>query len=255
MRHYPVYEKLGLELLDLSVQPQIAATDDFTEQYRNAASQRSSIYLYLSNAFHFPSQEVVRGLRAEENLAALDAMREIYLVPASLAVVIDSFRKKAASDEDVPDLQVEYTRLFVGPFRAPAPPYESLYRGIVGQMMGESTLEVRETYREEGIDLCCEVRDLPDHIIPELEFMAYLSEEETLSWEQSDIEKAMRYLEKQDRFLSDHLTQWLPGFSQAVCKASKEEWYGLLACLTDRFILLDRDFVRAVLSHLKREGC
>lgn len=98
-------------------------------------------------------------------------------------------------------LAVEYTRLFVnGLPKVPCPPYESVYRE--GTVMGESTLAVKARYSEAGLQVVDNFADLPDHVAVELEFLCYL---------QSKGDK-----EKHDSFVRDHLSQWVPAFSEAI---------------------------------------
>jgi TorA maturation chaperone TorD len=115
--------------------------------------------------------------------------------------------------------------------------------------MGNSATEVMKLYLEEGLALSPSIRDLPDHILAELEFMSHLSEREASAWE-SGIEKVKHYLRKQDTFLTNHLTKWVPPFAQGIRSASEQEIYRALAGLTESFIVLDHDYIKALLRGL-----
>ena len=119
----------------------------------------------------------------------------------------------------------EYTRLFVGPGRPIAHPYESVYRE--GRVMGDCTLAVRECYAEEGLGP--EDHLLPDHVAVELEFMAHLARKEAEAWEEGDSDRAETCLRQQESFLREHLARWLPSFCQRVLAGEAHPFYADLA--------------------------
>jgi TorA maturation chaperone TorD/Pyruvate/2-oxoacid:ferredoxin oxidoreductase delta subunit len=141
-------------------------------------------------------------------------------------------------------LEVEYARLFVGPGRPVAHPYESVYRE--GRVMGDCTLAVRQSYAAEG--LAPEGHSLPDHVAVELEFMAHLAQREAEAQERGDEEEALAYLRQQEAFLSEHLGRWLPRFCQRVLAGGAHPFYADLAQRTWQHVAQDIAQVRAWLS-------
>lgn len=225
--------------------------DETAAAYRNAAFRRSKLYSFLSLAFRYPTEEVVTELKSGKSLSVLDELKEMYFVTNALSGAIDAFKREVTALRDILGLQVEYTRLFIGPFRLPAPPYESVYRQeSKGRLMGESTLAVKQMYQGEMLTMGSAVHDLPDHIIAETEFMSHLAVRDALTWDEAN-ERTALLIDKQDAFLTEHLTQWIPKFSEAVCEHSREPLYAHLVKLTVSLISLDRDYVRAVKTFLK----
>jgi len=210
---------------------------------------RSDLYGLFALAYRYPAEDVVAELKKNSRISELlDMMADFYSVLPRTVATIGQLKNVVEVCGNPIDWQVEYARLFVGPFKVPAPPYESVFRvESRGSIMGESTLEVRRLYREEGLDLSAEVRDLPDHILAELEFMSYLCGREA-ELRSAGSAEAETYLKKQESFLSSHLTRWIPLFSQTVSTASREDFYRLLAGLTAEFIALDYDYVRMLVS-------
>jgi TorA maturation chaperone TorD len=120
------------------------------------------------------------------------------------------------------ELDREYMDLFVIPNPRYVAPYESVFRDewplpevlrrgsnpsetgqkIKGLLMGESTLQVRDTYLRAGI---LPDRDLPDHISNELLFVAHLSgkEAEAVNGDGEALAAARK------EFLRDHLFAWM----------------------------------------------
>jgi TorA maturation chaperone TorD/NAD-dependent dihydropyrimidine dehydrogenase PreA subunit len=122
-------------------------------------------------------------------------------------------------------LEAEYARLFVGPGKPIAHPYESVHRER--RMMGDCALVVRSLYAGEG--LIPEANQLPDHAAVELEFMAHLTQKEAEAWEQDQRDSARDCLRQQESFLHDHLGRWLPAFCQSVLAGEADPFYADLA--------------------------
>ena len=116
------------------------------------------------------------------------------------------------------DLKRAYTRLFLGPGRPIAHPYESVY--VEGQLLGEAAVQVAESYAEAGLRLSMSECELPDHISLELAFMAYLAAQE-----EEDPATADLWRQFQHNFLFEHLAHWLPQFCEKVEKSNAHLFY------------------------------
>jgi len=147
--------------------------------------------------------------------------------------------------EPQPGLESEFTRLFLGPGRPVAHPFESIYRE--GRTMGECTLDVRRRLVAEGVAPRDSV--LPDHVGIELAFMAHLASREAAAWENGDTETALEVLVQQDSFLQAHLIAWLPQFCHRVQAGRAHAYYAGLARRTETFVSEDAASVRSWLGH------
>jgi TorA maturation chaperone TorD/Pyruvate/2-oxoacid:ferredoxin oxidoreductase delta subunit len=141
-------------------------------------------------------------------------------------------------------LEQEFTRLFVGPGRPVAHPYESVYRE--GRTMGETTLDVRCRLAKEG--LAPSGRWLPDHVAIELAFMAHLAAREALAWDADDSDEAWCQLRQQGSFLHEHLCAWLPQFCHRILAGRPSVHYATLAQRAESFVVNDAAKVRAWLG-------
>ncbi len=103
--------------------------------------------------------------------------------------------------------------------------------------MGESAMDVRRRYREECLDL--NIKEAPDHIAIELEFMYFLIHKETEATLDNAPAAAAGYMRKQIDFLGTHLCRWVPGFSQKVGANARTQFYRKLANLTETFAVND----------------
>lgn len=189
------------------------------------ARARASSYELLALGFGPPSAELAAALSEAEARFSLPAL-------------------------DLPVLIPEYHRLFVGPARLPAPPYESVYREG-WQVFGETTLEVKRRYAEAGYTLDPSFIELPDHVAVELAFMALLAEEEAKAWEAQDTAAASAWLARERTFLDDHLSRWLPAFGDRLVASTETSFYRRLAVELREFVTLDAEGVKALTGLLE----
>lgn len=75
---------------------------------------------------------------------------------------------------DFQDLQVDYAKLFVGPFKLLANPYGSCYLENENMIMGSTTKAVEKLYLEAGLNVAKDVYEVSDHVAIELEFLHFL---------------------------------------------------------------------------------
>jgi putative dimethyl sulfoxide reductase chaperone len=125
------------------------------------------------------------------------------------------------------ELQVDFSKLFLGPFKVLAPPYGSVYLEEGKTIQGESTLDAIRLYQEEGLKV--DLKEPADHIAIELEFMYYLISKEIEAIENNDLENANLYLNKQSSFIQRHLSKWVPEFTNLICTNAKLDFYKKIA--------------------------
>jgi TorA maturation chaperone TorD len=109
-----------------------------------------------------------------------------------------------------------------------------MYLDDKDRVMGKSTMEVKNRYAEEGLDIC--LKEVPDHIAIELEFMYFLIFKELEATKVNDFDNASRYQEKQRTFLENHLGAWVPDFTDKIEANSQTEFYKNIARITKYFI-------------------
>jgi len=146
------------------------------------------------------------------------------------------------SEEQLSDLLWEYTRLFIGPYKLPCPPWESVYTSAKRLMMQEAFDKVQEFYNEVGLKID-DPDIMPDHIGAELNFLAILIQKMD-----NEPEKKNDYLNLAKRFLEEHLTRWIPQFSQEMKKAACSSFYKELARVTRDFILTEHNILNRVVK-------
>lgn len=149
---------------------------------------------------------------------------------------LSSISKKldAVFDEEPNDLEdylIEYSRLFMGPFKLFAPPFASIYLEDKWEVMGRSTQVIESFYQQAGLSVNTHSEPV-DHISLQLEFMYYLNRK----WNET---KDGNLLNLQKEFLYKILTHWIPKFNEALQQNASLEFYKILGELTECFIQKD----------------
>lgn len=143
----------------------------------------------------------------------------------------------AFNAEDLQDLLVDYTRLFIGPADALARPYGSVWLERERELMRASTMDVAERYRAGGFTLADDFHELPDHIAVELEFLYVLLVRENQACVAGDANAEHRARELWHGFLAEHLGRWVKPFAEACRSGATTRFYRELGSLTDLYVL------------------
>lgn len=123
----------------------------------------------------------------------------------------------------------DYNRLFVGPNKLLASPFESSYRNLEGNVLQQETLNVRNFYHYVGLQVMNEGQIPDDHIQFELEFILHVLRDPTIQ-ENNQIYKM---------FLEKHLVQWVFKHCDRIVQNSQNPiTYGMAVLLLE-FIQLE----------------
>jgi TorA maturation chaperone TorD len=197
------------------------------EQFYKFDILRGEAYQLLAACYALPNEELPKN-----KVALITALEKVF--PGNAGVT-----KIEIYDTPLEDLQIDYAKLFVGPFKLLAPPYGSVYLDGQRQIMGESTVEVQKLYRKAGLEIAKTFREAPDHIAAELEFMYFLIYKEIEALEGTDWESALHCLKIQGEFLQAHLGAWVPAFSYNVEEHAETEFYKNLAKVSKLYVQRD----------------
>ncbi|MBT8333769.1 MAG: molecular chaperone TorD family protein [Deltaproteobacteria bacterium] len=195
------------------------------------ATTRGNCFKLLAACFYEPD----RDLFIEEQVCPnLQSLLNGWAAGASKAANNMNLGLKAANQDN---LSVDHASLFVGPFELIAPPYGSVYLEKQRQVMGDSTMEVLQHYQQAGLSV--DVKDAPDHIAIELEFMHFLCMKEAESSASGKEQEAEKFRELQRDFYLNAL-QWVPQFCSVIRKGSTSSFYKELANCLERFMVTCR---------------
>lgn len=140
-------------------------------------------------------------------------------------------------------LQVDHTRLFgaIAKRQDLPAPFESV--ALESRLMGDSTLAVEAAYRDAGFDAPVPEAGPPDHLGAELRFLSLASYREMEAWQAGDRAAAAGWVERERRFLDEHLLAWVPRHCEGLAKTAQTAFYRATASLIGRACLLDREDV------------
>jgi len=135
----------------------------------------------------------------------------------------------------------EFLTLFIGPLQPEATPYESWY--LTGQLFQTPLVAVRGFMGELGLERQEARFPEPEDVLAfELEIMNWLASRQLEA--QDDAEEA-EWLDRQQRFLQEHLFVWTPAFTVDLENAKSAHLYQGVAQLLRGFLAWERnEFMR-----------
>ena len=183
----------------------------------NACANRAFVYQYLWRVFSDAPDEML----IETTLDTAREQFELFFGADSpemeeFASLCAELQTALALDANASSLTSDYTRLFIGPGKLPASPWESVY--VCGEelVFQQSTLDVRAAYHAAGFAAAGYPHVPDDHIATELAFMAALCDEAEACASSGDMPGAKVALGRQAMFLAEHLGCWAGEFAQRL---------------------------------------
>ena len=216
-------------------------TDSEVKKKTENARIRSNIYGFLSSMF----REEITAERLRQIKTSV-----IKEVLSEMGFQYEIFSQKD-QDQILEDLAVEYARLFLGPAKHISP-HESIHHqrddGDWGSHWGGSTVEVKKFIESAGLDYKEEYSGMPDHVSVELEFMKEAAGREARAIEENDWEGALYCQKMEKKFISEHLIKWIPEFCDKIISQAELSFYGDLADVTKKFIILEFEEIDEAIS-------
>ena len=187
----------------------------------DTAIRRAQVYRFLADAFLYPAENwsedlpLVADIVHDFNLGVWDLELGIF---------------------DLPALQAEHRRAF----------------GLTGSLCYETECglphEFRQSqemadiagfYRAFGFNIGGKVRERPDHVSAELEFMHILALKEAYAAENGVAEHVEICVEAQRKFLQEHLGQWVGLFAESLKQSATDGPFVALARFGSTLVLAD----------------
>jgi TorA maturation chaperone TorD len=152
--------------------------------------------------------------------------------------------ESAQAHEDATVVRRDYNRLFFGPDRMIAPPYESVHRSEEHLVFERETMLVRAAYAEFGLAAPRLNKEPDDHLGLELSFLATLCVRGMDALDDADDAELARLLRGIRSFLADHLLVWAPTCLTQAAEGATTHFYqgvaalglGALAAAEDAFL-------------------
>ncbi|NMM18328.1 MAG: molecular chaperone TorD family protein [Cellulomonas sp.] len=152
--------------------------------------------------------------------------------------------ESAQAHEDATAVRRDYNRLFFGPDRMIAPPYESVHRSEEHLVFERDTMLVRAAYAEFGLAAPRLNKEPDDHIGLEVNFLATLCVRGMDALDDADDAELAHVLRGIRSFLADHVLAWAPTCLTQAAQGATTHFYqgvaalglGALAAAQDAFL-------------------
>ena len=161
---------------------------------------------------------------------------------------VASAGQKAGDESYLSELHHEYMRLFIGPEKLIAPPWESVYRSKSGLLFQENTLTVREIYHKHGFQPEGYPHVADDSLALELDFMGRMAERSLAALAQGDAGEFAASLTTQESFLRIHLLFFLPKLLERMEHSAFRLFYPQMTQILLAFAQLDLELVQDMMK-------
>src|SRR5512139_2982572 len=187
------------------------------------ALRRSQLYRFLADAFLYPSE---------------DWLCDVPLLEPALDELNLSHYRLCSSALELADLQAEHRRVFglTGSLC-----YETEYGLPHEYRQSQEMADIAGFYRAFGFENGGLIRERPDYLSTELEFMHTLTLKEVYAREAGEQEHLEVCVDAQRKFLRDHMARWLPLFKKRLEYAAVDGVYAELTNLATAFVAAEAD--------------
>lgn len=211
-----------------------------SQKYENIQRDRVNMYNLLARLYR---QEVDSELLEEMQSLDFDVLNGDQQISQGYRLLRGYLFK--VSEISLIDLAADYTRIFIGPDRNGAYPYESVYTSPDRLLMQEARDQVVAIYRQAGLQRSDEFFEPEDHLAFELEYMAYEIESSIEAYQNGDLNAVAEAEDRQKYFLKSHLLNWVPDFAADVQRKAKTDFYSGVALITVEFLESDWKYLNA----------
>ena len=164
------------------------------------------------------------------------------------AAFVSSVCEKRKDADFLHQLIHECMRLFIGPEKLVAPPWESVYRSKEGLLFQESTLTIREIFRKEGYLPEGYPRVPDDSLALELDFMSRMAARSLAALQSDQADELKRTLAVQESFIRVHLLFFVPKLLERMEESSLRLFYPQMTKILIAFMQLDLELVQDMMK-------
>ena len=195
---------------------------------------------YVFSALHRllgsePTKELLDAVGSGESMEAVRLFESADSdAPEKLRNVLLSCR-----EAELDRVKDEYTRLFLGPDKLIAPPWESCYTAKERALFQESTLHVRSWYQQYSYVPAGYPSHPDDHISLMMHFLALTTERAKACFEQELLCGYKSLLEGQKLFEKNHILNWMDAYCTDMDKSETKLLYPQLTRAMADFIAYD----------------
>ena len=190
-----------------------------------------------------PTKELLDAVSSEESLEALSLFEGDSEAAVKLKAVLSSCKEL-----DAEAAKMEYTRLFLGPDKLIAPPWESCYTAKERALFQESTLHVRGWYQQYSYVPAGYPSHPDDHISLMMHFLALTTERAKACLESDLTCGYASLLEGQKLFEKNHILNWMEAYCDDMSKSDTKVLYPQLVRAMAAFVRYDQQVIDELLA-------
>lgn len=158
-----------------------------------------------------------------------------------------NFNDKDNFQSSISLLRQDYQSLFEGPGNLLAPPWESVYLSDEKLMFEEQTLQVRQWYQNDNLQISNYGKEPEDHMGLELQYMAFLAKKSLQLLEDKKLLELNSHIAKQKEFLLKHPLRWVDRFAEKVQLNATTSFYRGLGLFLPWYLEYDLDLISSLI--------
>ena len=193
-----------------------------------------------------PTKQLLDAVSSEDSLAVLALFEGDSEAAGKLKAVLASCRGMCEASVDA--VRSEYTRLFLGPDKLIAPPWESCYTAKERALFQTSTLHVRSWYQQYSYVPAGYPSHPDDHISLMMHFLALTTERAKACFDQDLLCGYKSLLEGQKLFEKNHILNWMDAYCADMDKSETKLLYPQLVRAMAEFIAYDQQVISELLA-------
>jgi TorA maturation chaperone TorD len=198
-------------------------------------------------------QRLLTTIKDEDILSGFPFNEENLLIQEGISLANQFLEQSDSSFEELLDaLRWDYTRLFIGPEKLPAPPWESVYMSRDRLLFQKQTMQVRRIYRKFGYIPSNHPHEADDHLGLELDFMFRLALRTKEDIDQKEFDSALDLLQNQSSFLEEHLLKWVPLFVKDVLGSAETPFFQGMAKILQGYLEQDRVVIDEITEAIRK---
>jgi TorA maturation chaperone TorD len=191
-----------------------------------------------------PESDYIATLKNDAIMSGFPFADEHNLIHEGVNMISRYLETPSLSLDEIQNaLRWDYTRLFIGPDKLPAPPWESVYLSPDRLLFQKQTMQVRRIYRKFGYIPRNHPHEADDHLGLELDFMFKLASRTKEDIDQKRFESALDLLQDQSSFLDEHLLKWVPLLVDDVLGFAETPFFQGMAKVLRGYLEKDRDVI------------
>jgi TorA maturation chaperone TorD len=220
------------------------------ENVKALLEARSYAYDVLRSTFlEEPTKDFLRVLKEKDVLNNFPFIQEDDILREGIEEAVRDLKEDNLSEEEkIDSLRWDYTRMFIGPAKLIAPPWQTAYLTEERLLFQEETLEVRRRYLAYNFLPPNYPHEADDHIGYMLDFLYQLTLLALESLAKDDREELRKILSDQKDFIQTHMLNWVPLFAKDIIENAENGFYKGMAKVLTAWLKLDHEAIDELLE-------